>query len=197
MTQHQTQPAKAPVSAFTHILGPDLGGAPSKVLGGNIIDAPTKHLLDYQILAAKQLAARLNLPRSWILDNSNPTLGNHSIPYLSLGKFKRFMWNSPDLIAWVERQIVYGDCGRARPSEPQADYEYLDSAQFASRLNISESWVRDQVRTRATEIIPHARFAKYIRFRVGSPELEFWAEQRMLAGNNRVVSRAQTKETIQ
>jgi hypothetical protein len=159
--------------------------------------ATAKHLLDYQVLSAKQFSARLNLPRSWVLDNANPALGKDSIPYFPLGKFKQFLWNSPDLIAWIERQIVYGDFSQARPSEPQADYEYLDSVQFAFRLNVSESWVRDQVRHRATEVIPHARFGKYIRFRIGGPELEFWAERRMLAGNNRVVSRAQVKETIQ
>jgi len=197
LTQHPYQLAETLVPAFTHILEPGQGATPPKVPTANSLDAPTKHLLDYQVLSAKQFSARLNLPSSWILDNANPALGNDSIPYFPLGKFKRFLWNSPDLIAWIERQIVYGECGCAGPSAPQADYEYLDSAQFASRLNISESWVRDQVHTRATEIIPHARFGKYVRFRIGSPELEIWAEQRMLAGNNRVVNRAQVKETIQ
>ena len=78
-----------------------------------------------------------------------------------------------------------------------ADYKYLDSGQFAARLNVAQSWVRDQVRSRAEEPIPHVRFGKYVRFRWGSPELEIWAERRMLSANNRMVGRAHGKETIQ
>jgi hypothetical protein len=151
----------------------------------------------YQNLAAKQFALRINVPASWILDNANPRSGYDHIPYFPLGKFKRFRWNSPELNAWIERRVV---C--PYPLEPSqgltaADYEYLDSAQFAARLNISESWVRDGVRTRAEEPIPHVRFGRYVRFRLGSPELAIWAERRIFAGNHRVVSRAQGKESVQ
>ena len=103
---------------------------------------------------------------------------------------------SPQLATWIERRIVCAfTAGIAKTSA--FEYEYLDSAQLAVRLNISESWVRDQVRTRATEPIPHVRFGKYVRFRWGSKELETWAESRMFSANNRTVSRAHGKETIQ
>jgi predicted DNA-binding transcriptional regulator AlpA len=155
-----------------------------------------RNSLAYQNFSAKQLASRLYIPRTWVLDNANLEYCDDPIPCLPLGKFKRFRWNSPELNAWIERHVV---C--PYPLEPgqeaTANYEYLDSPQFAMRLNISESWVRDGVRTRATEPIPHVRFGKYVRFRWGSSELEIWAERRMLAGNNRAVSRAQGKETVQ
>jgi predicted DNA-binding transcriptional regulator AlpA len=178
-----------PAHTTGSILANSLGGADGAVSRGQ------RNALAYQNLRAKQFAERLNVPRSWILDYSNPESCDDPIPCLPLGKFKRFRWESSELVDWIERHIV---CHYpVEPGAATADYEYLDSAQFAERLNISESWVRDGVRTRADEPIPHVRFGKYVRFRWGSPELEIWAERRMVTGNNRVVSRAQEKETIQ
>jgi hypothetical protein len=156
---------------------------------------PARHALAYQNLTAKQLADRLNVPRTWVLDNSNPNKSQDPIPHLALGSRKRFRWGNPELVAWIERHVV---CPYPVVQRRDAiEYEFLDSAELAARLNISESWVRDQVRTRAIEVIPHVRFGKYIRFRWGSPELETWAERRMLFGNNRAVTRAHGTETIQ
>jgi hypothetical protein len=78
--------------------------------------------------------------------------------------------------------------------EPRT-YEYIDSAELASRWKLPVSWVRDQVRRRATDPLPHVRFGKYVRFRWGSPELEGWAERRIIRGSNREAGRALTKET--
>jgi hypothetical protein len=156
---------------------------------------PARHALAYLNLTAKQLAARLKVPRSWVLDNSNPNKSQDPIPHLVLGSQKRFRWGSPELAAWINRHVV---CPSPLTQQDSGiEYDLLDSAELAARLNISESWVRDQVRTRASDPIPHARFGRYVRFRWGSPELETWAERRMLFGNNRVVSRAHGTETIQ
>jgi hypothetical protein len=38
------------------------------------------------------------------------------------------------------------------------------------------------------------RFGKYVRFRWGSPELEGWAERRIVGGSNRDVGRVHRKE---
>jgi hypothetical protein len=186
------------------VIAPSLGCVSATVLAytsGPILanssagtDRGQRNSLAYQNLSAKQLASRLNVPRSWVLDNSNLEYCDDPIPCLPLGKFKRFRWGSTELVAWIERHVV---CPYPVEAGTTANYEYLDSAQFAERLSISESWVRDGVRTRAIEPIPHVRFGKYVRFRWGSAELEIWAERRMLAGNNGVVSRAQVKETIQ
>lgn len=154
-----------------------------------------RHALSYENLSAKQLAVRFGVPRTWILDNSKTHLVADPVPHIPLGKYRRYRWGSPDLAAWIERRVICQSEGSQSASA--FDYEYLDSAQFAARLNISVSWVRDQVRTRAEEPIPHVRFGKYIRFRWGSPELETWAERRIVSDNNRTVSRAQRKETVQ
>jgi hypothetical protein len=76
-------------------------------------------------------------------------------------------------------------------------FEYIDCKQLASKWNLPESWVRDQVRRRSADPLPHVRFGKYVRFRWGSPELEAWAERRIVGSNNSKVGRAQRKETVQ
>jgi len=74
-------------------------------------------------------------------------------------------------------------------------YEFIDSKGLASRWNLPESWVREQVRSRSVDPLPHVRFGKYVRFRWGSPELEDWAERRIVSSSNRVVGRALGKES--
>jgi len=74
-------------------------------------------------------------------------------------------------------------------------YEFIDCKELASRWSLPESWVREQTRARPIDPIPHIRFGKYVRFRWGSPELEAWAERRIVASSNRVVGRALGKES--
>ena len=147
-------------------------------------------------LTPDQLAVRINVPKTWVLDNAK-SFASDPIPCLSLGKFKRFIWGSPDLNAWIERHIVSDDPIPVSDVAQASDYEYLDSADLAKRLNISESWVRDQVRPRALDPVPYVRFGKYIRFRWLGPELEFWLNRRMLFTRNRTVTRAEGKEVLQ
>jgi hypothetical protein len=152
------------------------------------------HALGYQNLSAEQLADRFCVPRGWILENSKAHKTEDPIPHIHLRKHKRYRWGSPDLAEWIERRVISQYSFHRAGPEEAVTYEFLDSAQLAARLNISESWVREQVRTRATEPIPHMQFGKYIRFRWGSPELETWAERRMVSDNNRTVGRTQGKE---
>jgi hypothetical protein len=56
--------------------------------------------------------------------------------------------------------------------------EIIDSAEFAKRLNLPESWVRDQVRSRAADPIPCLRFGRYVRFQWLHPDLAEWLERR-------------------
>jgi len=72
--------------------------------------------------------------------------------------------------------------------QPQT-YEYLDCKELAGRWNLPESWIREQVRSRTDDPIPHVRFGKYVRFRWGSPELGEWAVRRIIGGNNRKAGR--------
>jgi hypothetical protein len=107
-----------------------------------------RNSLAYQILSAKQFASRINTPHSWVLDNSNIEHCDDPVPCLPLGGSSVSGGRVRKLVAWIERRVV---CPYSIEAEQgmMADYDYLDSAQFAMRLNISESWVRDQVRTRA------------------------------------------------
>jgi hypothetical protein len=73
--------------------------------------------------------------------------------------------------------------------------EIIDSQEFAARLCLPETWVREQVRKRTSDLIPHIRFGKYVRFRWGSPELEAWIARRIVVGSNGTVGRALGKES--
>lgn len=73
-------------------------------------------------------------------------------------------------------------------------YEFIDCKQLAIRWSVPETWVRERVRTRSDDPLPHVRFGKYVRFRWGSPELEDWAERRIVSGSNRDVGRVRRKE---
>jgi hypothetical protein len=58
--------------------------------------------------------------------------------------------------------------------------EIIDSAELAKRLQLPESWVRDRVRVRSDDPLPHVKFGRYVRFEWGSRELvEWWARHRV------------------
>jgi hypothetical protein len=88
------------------------------------------------------------------------------------------------------------DQGAVAPPERVHQYEFIDSKELASRWNLPESWIREQVRSRSTDPIAHVRFGKYVRFRWGSPELEGWAERRIVSSSNGKVGRALGKERV-
>jgi len=58
------------------------------------------------------------------------------------------------------------------------DFELIDSAELAKRWSLPESWIRDQVRSRAVDPLPCVKFGKYIRFAWRSPELNNWLNRR-------------------
>jgi len=68
-------------------------------------------------------------------------------------------------------------------------YEFIDSRELARRLTVPTSWIRDQVRARSEDPLPHVNFGKYVRFLWGSPPLELWIHRRIVVGNNRRVER--------
>jgi len=59
-------------------------------------------------------------------------------------------------------------------------FEVIDSEELARRLVLPESWVRDHVRGRCDDPIPHIKVGRYIRFEWGSRELvEWWSRHRV------------------
>jgi hypothetical protein len=73
-------------------------------------------------------------------------------------------------------------------------YEFVDCRELAHRLTVPVSWIRDRVRARAEDPLPHVNFGKYVRFLWGSPALELWIARRIVMGNNRRLGRTQRKE---
>ena len=68
-------------------------------------------------------------------------------------------------------------------------YEFIDSEELARRWDVPASWIRDQVRKRAEDPLPHVSLGKYVRFLWGSPALELWIRRRIVMGNNRRLGR--------
>jgi hypothetical protein len=77
----------------------------------------------------------------------------------------------------------------ALPAGFPLQYEFIDSEILAQRWCLPESWVRDQVRSRSSDPLPHIRFGRYVRFRWGSPELEEWALRRLVGPKNQKTQR--------
>ena len=75
-----------------------------------------------------------------------------------------------------------------------SSYEFIDCKELASRWALPESWIREQVRSRAADPLPYIRFGKYVRFRWGSPELEAWMERRIISASNRKAGRILGKD---
>ena len=48
-------------------------------------------------------------------------------------------------------------------------YQFIDSRELAVRWAVPETWIRERVRTRCEDPLPHVRFGKYGGFRWGSP----------------------------
>src|SRR5215813_8128598 len=53
---------------------------------------------------------------------------------------------------------------QASESERPTSYEFVDSQELARRLSLPPSWIRDQVRARSQDPLPHVNFGRYVRF---------------------------------
>ena len=65
--------------------------------------------------------------------------------------------------------------GPIAPAIPSLSaFEKIDSAEFAKRISMKESWVRNQTRSNCQDPIPHVKLGRYVRFEWNSPELNTW-----------------------
>jgi len=62
------------------------------------------------IIDAQELATRLKLPKSWIMEGTRSRAVD-PIPHLKFGRYVRFKWGSRELTQWLERRA-----GGRRPS---------------------------------------------------------------------------------
>lgn len=60
------------------------------------------------------------------------------------------------------------------PTPSSGPCELIDSKELATRWRVPETWIREAVRRRTDDRIPHVRFGKYVRFEYGCPDLDAW-----------------------
>jgi hypothetical protein len=67
--------------------------------------AINEQLEKIEILDARELAARLKLPASWIMEATRSRAVD-PIPHLKFGKYTRFRWGSAELAGWLARRMA-------------------------------------------------------------------------------------------
>ena len=58
-----------------------------------------------EIIDAAEMAARLKVKESWIVEESKPSRTSDPIPVFRLGKHRRYRWGSPEMDAWLSRRV--------------------------------------------------------------------------------------------
>ena|ERR1700733_4020269 len=67
---------------------------------------------DYEVLTSAELAQRLRVKESWVVDQSKRSRTSDPIPVFRLGKHRRYRWGSPELNGWLERRAGYNTTRR-------------------------------------------------------------------------------------
>jgi hypothetical protein len=58
-----------------------------------------------EIIDAAEMAARLRVKESWVIEESKPSRTSDPIPVFRLGKHRRYRWGSPEMDAWLSRRV--------------------------------------------------------------------------------------------
>jgi hypothetical protein len=74
---------------------------------------------DYEVLTSAELAERLKVKESWVIDQSKRCRTHDPIPVFRLGKHRRYRWGSPELNAWLERRAGNNAQQQQRKAEPK------------------------------------------------------------------------------
>ena len=71
--------------------------------------------------------------------------------------------------------------------QTHAEPEVINSAEFAKRLGVPETWVRSRSNPKRTDDpIPHYKFGRYVQFPWGSEEMQAWLKRQLVVSTNRV-----------
>src|SRR5215471_862323 len=62
--------------------------------------------LQIEILTAAELAARLKVRESWIVEQTKPSRASDPIPTIRFGKHNRYAWGSKAFMAWFARRFA-------------------------------------------------------------------------------------------
>jgi hypothetical protein len=69
---------------------------------------PNEQAAPTEIVDAGELASRLKVPKSWIQEATRSRAVD-KVPHLRFGRYVRFVWNSRELNAWIERRKAGGE----------------------------------------------------------------------------------------
>ena len=58
----------------------------------------------YEVLTTAELAERLKVKESWVVDQSKRSRTADPIPIFRLGEHRRYLWGLPELSAWLHRR---------------------------------------------------------------------------------------------
>src|SRR5215475_156899 len=84
-----------PTSQHSQLLTSPEDRSPQRVFMSNAIE----------IIDAAEMAARLKVKESWIVEESKPSRTSDPIPVFRLGKHRRYRWGSPEMNAWLSRRV--------------------------------------------------------------------------------------------
>ncbi len=59
---------------------------------------------DFEILESSELALRLKVKESWVVEQSKRSRTADPIPVFRLGKHRRYRWGSPEMNDWLARR---------------------------------------------------------------------------------------------
>lgn len=57
-----------------------------------------------EILTALELAKRLKVKESWVVDASQASRNADPLPIVKIGRHNRYAWNSKSMVAWLTRR---------------------------------------------------------------------------------------------
>ena len=59
---------------------------------------------EFEVLDSSELAQRLKVRESWVIDQSKRSRTSDPIPVFWLGKHRRYRWGSPEMSDWLARR---------------------------------------------------------------------------------------------
>ena len=59
---------------------------------------------EFEVLTSAELALRLKVKESWVVDQSKRSRTSDPLPVFRLGKHRRYRWGSPEMNAWLDRR---------------------------------------------------------------------------------------------
>ena len=62
---------------------------------------------EFEVLDSSELAQRLKVKKSWIIEQSKRSRTSDPIPVFRLGKHRRYRWGSPEMNDWLNRRASH------------------------------------------------------------------------------------------